>query len=118
MRWPHNEWWQDRDRIVLLHEYISYYAPDGTFAWEVDTCSFAILLWSDGREGSSELHPNGVGKTSDDDIVYDRMGWSDFANEPAPGWRMLTSLPSCPNPHMRFPMSRDLFGEDRVECDA
>ena len=37
------------------------------------------------------------------------MGWADFASEEAPGWRMLSSLPSCPNPHMRFPMSRELF---------
>ena len=31
-----------------------------------------------------------------------------FEDEAAPGWRMLSSLPSCPNPHMRFPMSSKL----------
>ena len=31
-----------------------------------------------------------------------------FEDEAAPGWRMLSSLPSCPNPHMRFPMSSSL----------
>ena len=31
-----------------------------------------------------------------------------FEHEAAPGWRMLSSLPSCPNPHMRFPMSSSL----------
>ena len=37
-----------------------------------------------------------------------RYGWHDFADDPAPGWRMLTSLPSCPNACMRFPMSHAL----------
>ena len=69
----------------------------------------AVCLWTDGRPGSSEVHPNGVGSTDAEDVIPDRMDWTEFADDAAPGWRMLSSLPSCPNPHMRFPMSRDLL---------
>ena len=107
MAWPHCDWWQDRDRIVLLHEYILHDPPDGSFDWERGVCARVGRLWSDGRAGTCD-------KVMDGDDPYsprfeNRMGWRDFACEEAPGWRMLSSLPSCPNPHMRFPTSRGML---------
>ena len=98
--------WSDRDRIVLLYEYIAsnYCQPDGSYEWESRVLYRAGDLWSEGREGSNwfndERHAGG-------------MNWADFAHDEAPGWRMLSSLPSCPNPHMRFRMSRAML--ERVQ---
>ena len=105
LAWPHSEWWQDRDRIVLLYEYLLCLPPDGSYNWESGVTSRAVRLWSDGREGGCDI---GGG--------YYRMAWQDFVDDEAPGWRMLSSLPSCPNHHMRFPMSRALL--DRVREHA
>jgi len=98
LRWPHSGWWDDRDRIVLLHEYILHFPPDGSFQWERELLRQVCCLWSDGREGSVIDKP-----------FKGRMHWLEFEGDLAPGWRMLSSLTSCPNPHMRFPMSRDLL---------
>jgi len=107
----HRRWWDDRDRIVLLHMMLpldeEYAEPDGSYAWEMHACILAVALWSEGRSGTYcyrgatpyWMQPTYAGV----------MGWADFASEEAPGWRMLSSLPSCPNPHMRFPMSRELL---------
>ena len=96
--------WSDRDRIVLLHEYIVSTQPDGSYEWESRILDRAGDLWSEGREGSDLLcSERRVG----------RMSWVDFAHDEAPGWRMLSSLPSCPNPHMRFFMSRAML--ERVQ---
>ena len=101
--------WDDRDRIVLLHEYILSDQPDGSYEWEMRISSRVALLWSEGREGTCEIHADGVDETASEDVRVGRMHWSDFANVEAPGWRMLSSLPSCPNSHMRFPMSQELL---------
>ena len=105
--WPHCNWWQDRDRIVLMTEYLDFAPPDGSFEWERCVCHHAMSLWSDGRAGSSHIERQPDAETCM--VAHNRMGWSDFCHDEAPGWRMLSSLPSCPNPHMRFPMSRDLY---------
>ena len=115
LAWPHCEWWQDRDRIVLLHEYLLYDVPDGSYDWERKVCSQAASLWSDGRAGTHSVR--GFRDPPTLVLVSHRMGWPEFADEPAPGWRMLSSLPSCPNRHMRFPMSRELLERVRV-CGA
>ena len=93
----HVDRWDDRDRIVLLHEYIvlAPQQPDGSHYWEERIVLRAADLYAEGRE-SWRGRPF-------------RMDWRDFENDEAPGWRMLTSLPSCPNPHMRFPMSRAML---------
>ena len=114
LSWPHNMWWSDRDRIVLLHEFISHWQPDGSFEWESLVTHHAADLWSAGRPGSTTLHRHGCnGQPKIDeqakDVAEGRMCWDEFQDLAAPGWRMLSSLPSCPNPHMRFPMSRDLL---------
>jgi len=98
LRWPHSSWWDDRDRIVLLHECILHFPPDGSYQWERELLVRVCCLWSDGREGSVIDKP-----------FKGRMHWLEFEGDLAPGWRMLSSLTSCPNPHMRFPMSRDLL---------
>ena len=110
---PHCAWRQDRDRIVLLHEYILHSPPDGSFDWERGVCARVGRLWSDGRAGTCDTLMDGRGTYSP--CFQNRMGWRDFACEEAPGWRMLSSLPSCPNSHMRFPMSRELLARVR-EC--
>ena len=84
----HQEWWADRDRIVLLAQYIADFPPDGSYHWELCVCLHALDLWCEGREGEAE---NGS------------MMWREFAHVRAPGWRMLTSHSSCPNHNMRFP---------------
>ena len=94
---------------MLLHEFITSDPPDGSYDWEKCIACQACFLWSEGREGSTDLHEHGIGETNPRDVIECRMGWSDFAVEEAPGWRMLSSLPSCPNPHMRFPTSREML---------
>ena len=83
----HKDWWEDRDRIVLLDRMmLSDYPPDGSLHWECDICHYAQDLWGE-------------------DYVVPKSGspWRFFRFVRAPGWRMLTSLSTCPNHHMRFP---------------
>ena len=94
LEYPNRYWAQDKDRIVLLHEYILDQPPDGSYEWEHDVCWRAMLLWDGGREGSN---------------MAGCCCWQDLADDEACGWRMLTSLPSCPNNHMRFPISENLM---------
>ena len=98
--WPQREWWEDRDRIVLLHEYLLSNPADGSFGWELAVGLHAANLWSDGRTGTCE---------------DGKMSWADFGLLPAPGWRMLTALPSCPNHHLRFPMQSAMLDRVREE---
>ena len=105
--------WDDRDRIVLLHEFILSAAPDGSYEWEMGICGRAACLWSEGREGEDNVHADGAWVTVPEKCREGRMLWTDFAMDEAPGWRMLSSLPSCPNSHMRFPMSRELLARVR-----
>ena len=102
LRWPHSGWWDDRDRIVLLHEYMLHSPPDGSFQWEHELLRQVCCLWSEGRAPCSR-------RRAGDKALAGRMHWLDFADDEAPGWRMLGSLPSCPNAHMSFPLSRDLL---------
>ena len=81
---------------MLLHEYILSDQPDGSYEWEMRISSRVALLWSEGREGTCEIHADGVDETASEDVRVGRMHWSDFANVEAPGWRMLSSLPVMP----------------------
>ena len=108
---------QDRDRICLLHEYLLVDPPDGSFLWEGCVCARVMSLWSDGRTGTASITTEFTDPDSHVAAV-DRMGWSEFADDAAPGWRMLSSLPSCPNHHMRFPMSRALLAGVRERAAA
>ena len=60
-------------RIVLLHEYILSNPPDGSYEWEMGICCRAISLWSDGREGTADIHPDGVDETDSERVIEDRM---------------------------------------------
>ena len=91
-----------------MYEYISTMdSPDGSFDWERGVCARAVELWSEGREGSATLTEDR--RDSSSQRWENRMGWNEFGRDEAPGWRLLSSLPSCPNHHMRFPMSRHLL---------
>ena len=88
--WPASEWWADRDRICLLHEYIELIQPpDGTLAWEDEINGRAYVLW----------------RYSDDRTLSYMTQFGDvppctaftLKDMPAPGWRLLTSLACCPH---------------------
>ena len=85
-------WAHDKDSIVLLYEYMLEFPPDGIFEWEWAVCRVVMILW-DPMTGSGQGLTDGW------------FVWEGCKDEEAPGWRMLTSLPSCPNHHMRFPTS-------------
>ena len=53
--WPHCDWWQDRDRILLMTEYLDFAPPDGTFEWERCVCHHAMSLWSNLGHPSTDL---------------------------------------------------------------
>ena len=157
LAWPHNYWWHDRDRIVLLYMHMLDNPPDGSFLWEARVCEQVCRLWSDGRDSprtsisyvrqgrlegarpaSTRAEAEAMceagmrvvwsysalpgGETSGGEEIQGAtflvgravtvrrrlMTHQCFEDEAAPGWRMLSSLPSCPNPHMRFPMSSSL----------
>ena len=74
--WPQREWWNDRDRIVLLHEFVQAWPPMGHHNWEFWVMSRAMCLWNAFRNSGTCA----------------RL-WEDI---PAPGYRMLTSFPCCP----------------------
>ena len=102
LAWPHTEWWYDRDRIVLLHEHLTTSEPaDGSFDWEKAVCNHVMALWSDGRTGTGTITGSDHHQDQSRVLADARMCWADFADDEAPGWRMLSSLPSCPNTHMR-----------------
>ena len=103
--------------LCLLHEYLLSDQPDGSFLWERCVCAHVMSLWSDGREGTARISAEFTDPDSEV-LATSRMDWSDFADDAAPGWRMLSSLPSCPNHHMRFPMSRALLAGVRERAAA
>ena len=78
--WPLCRWWEDRDRIVLMYEYISTMdSPDGSFDWERGVCSRAVELWSEGREGSATLTEDR--RDSSSQRWENRMGWNEFGRD-------------------------------------
>ena len=92
--WPQREWWKDRDRIVLLHEFVEAWPPMGHFMWETDVAERAQILWGacsgEGRFANGSLS---------------KIGWESVE---APGMRMLASFPCCPR-FLRPPMGGQLF---------
>ena len=81
--WPQCWWAKDKDRIVLLHEYILEFPADGTFEWEWTVCLLARILW-DPMNGSG----NGQNLDTDgqDNGLYT---WDDYKDEEAPGRALL-----------------------------
>jgi hypothetical protein len=54
LAWPYSDWWEDRDRIVLLHEAILEDPPDGSrYNWEKTVLYHVCDLWDEGAEGTS-----------------------------------------------------------------
>ncbi|EOD40900.1 hypothetical protein EMIHUDRAFT_454126 [Emiliania huxleyi CCMP1516] len=120
LAWPHSCWWHDRDRIVLLYMHMLDNPPDGSFLWEARVCEQVHALWAEAEamreEGMRMAFVDGALPGGEDipgaAFVVGRavtaprrlMTHQCFEDEAAPGWRMLSSLPSCPNPHMRFPI--------------
>ena len=120
LKFPQRLWWSDRDRIVLLHEFLLAEPPDGSYRWEEDVLAHSWHLWADyltdGKSYSDELD---LQSESDDEgempeidlghckVVSSKGGllaWpSGFKYLPAPGWRLLSSMTSCPNPYLRYP---------------
>ena len=95
--------WSDRDRIVLLHEFLLSEPPDGSYDWEEDVLVHTYKLWSaDGFEESDGYIDFGYAKavTSHD---HPWLTWDNFKYLPAAGWRYVSSFRSCPNPHLRYP---------------
>ena len=43
--WPQCFWWRDRDRIVLLHEFLEVWPPMGHQGWEESIRDRVVLLW-------------------------------------------------------------------------
>ena len=96
------DWWEDRDRIVLLDRMMLGDPPDGSLWWESHMCDLAMDLW--GEDFEVPLHS--AAEVEPFDEVPSRCGrrcWRLFWSIRAPGWRMLTSLSTCPNHYMRFP---------------
>ena len=139
LKWPHTKWWNDRDRIVLLYEHILDLEdqPDGSFEWERAVADQALSLWSDLKTIPEEHLPTGplpidpeTGEVSLSvwSTLFEeqkakqrelaRKVWPELADNIAPGWRMLTSLPSCPNAHLRFPMSPAMLRRVRANACA
>jgi hypothetical protein len=110
LKWPQHEWWADRDRIVLLCEYIRHlddYPPpevEELGGWPHDDprrergwidCvdGRALRLWV-GEQVNGEFWVGKAGVHSPTAILA--------------GYRYLTSFPSCPRT-MRLPMHPDIF---------
>ena len=125
--WPQREWWSDRDRIVLLHEYVGSWPPMGHHFWEKEVLQRALTLWNVwdhsidlsgcSIEGKGAYGPLGKG-------AYDLTGMRGYGVEvragvklwkdvPAPGYRMLTSFPCCPR-FLRPLMSPALLARSRL----
>ena len=109
--WPHREWWEDRDRIVLLCEFIRYMdtipPPSG---WQNDVPTRQDGGWMEQVEGHAGRLWYGR------QVGGDWFGEDDHWGCPSAicaGYRYLTSLPSCPQ-SMRLPMHPDLFARRDV----
>ena len=110
--WPHREWWEDRDRIVLLCEFIRYMDTvpprDG---WQKDAPTREDGGWLEQVEGrAARLW---YGKQVNGDWFGDDDNWRS-PRAICAGYRYLTSLPSCPR-SMRLPMHVDLFAKRDIE---
>ena len=97
--WPPRDWWSDRDRIVLLHEFIQAWPPMGHLSWEFHVMERAATLWNitgeDTTDPETYVYPHAVR----------RVHWEDYI---APGFRLLVSFPCCPR-SLRVPLSRSLW---------
>lgn len=85
LQWPQRDWWQDRDRILFLNDFLSDWRPTGHHVWEEHVLERAATLWG---VGDGELCQEGFGTKR-----VDKAKW---AKIPAPGWRYLTSFACCP----------------------
>ena len=106
--WPHREWWQDRDRIVLLCEFIRYL--DDVRDWQNDAPK-RQKDWMEQVEGHAARLWYG------EQVNGDWFGVDDTWRNPraiCAGYRYLTSLSSCPR-SMRLPMHVDLFAKRDIE---
>jgi len=104
--WPHREWWEDRDRIVLLCEFIRYMdtiPPPG--GWQNDVPTRQDGGWLEQVEGHAGRLWNGTQVGGDSVRADDHWG---SPRAICAGYRYLTSLPSCPQ-SMRLPMHLELF---------
>ena len=84
--WPLCNWWEDRDRIVLLHEFIEAWPPMGHRVWEQHVLERAVILWQLDFMIDSE----------EEDAEPDLLEKSLWDGQLAPGYRLLTSFPCCP----------------------
>ena len=82
---PQCFWWRDRDRIVLLHEFLEAWPPMGHKAWEESIRERVEGLWELGL-----------------------WGYDDFNNNEMPGYRYLAASPNCPR-YLRPTMSESLL---------
>ena len=104
LEFPQRLWWSDRDRIVLLHEFILLFPPDGSYWWEEYVLRKARHLWSSHFKADSDGTVDlGHCKASGYRPGAEWVTAKDLKYLPAPGWRWISSFGSCPNPHMRFP---------------
>ena len=78
--------------------------PDGSYTWELNLLNRVVRLWSTRADEQGEV------------VDSERDCVTEFGDDPAPGWRLLSSLPSCPNHHWRFPMYPSLLEEQRRRC--
>ena len=91
--WPQCFWWRDRDRIVLLHEFLEVWPPMGHQGWEESIRDRVVLLW---------------GKK----FLWDGADMSDFRDDEMCGYRYLAALRSCPR-YLRPGMSASLLEKVR-----
>jgi len=113
--WPQREWWNDRDRIVLLHEYVGSWPPMGHTYWELHLHYRAMTLWNVWDHSQAQ-------RTFDITLRKDKVeaipqgvdaGTKLWKDVPAPGYRMLTSFPCCPR-SLRPLMSPALLARSRL----
>ena len=91
--WPQCFWWRDRDRIVLLHEFLEVWPPMGHQGWEESIRDRVCLLW---------------GKK----FLWDNAHMSNFRDDEMCGYRYLAALRSCPR-YLRPGMSASLLEKVR-----
>ena len=116
LKFPQRLWWSDRDRIALLHEFLLAEPPDGSYRWEEKVLLHSWTLWSSYLDDGVSLNGFYIRSESDDEGEIDLghckvassqgglLAWpSGYKYLPAPGWRLLSSMASCPNPWMRYP---------------
>jgi len=79
---------------VLLHEFVqdAENQPDGSYIWELLLLVRVCQLWSTRVDEHGSV------------VSESREELWEFGKDPAPGWRMLSSLPSCSNHHWHMPM--------------